>query len=278
MHFVVCIKQVPDTAEVKIDPKTNTLVRAGVESIANPFDVVALEEALRLKERYGGEVTALCMGPPQAEQVLREALSMGADSGILLSDRPFAGADTLATGYTLVKAIEKINARRPVDLIFCGKQAIDGDTAQTGPNIATRLNYTQLTYVVEVEWIDEARREMQVKRKLEGGLEVVKGPLPALLTAELSLAKPRRASLPMLVRALREQIPVWKAAEIEAEPQKLGLKGSPTWVRRIFSPPLREGGPKFDAREDPANAVEQGLEVLLADASFAAGLQSRWQD
>lgn len=142
----------------------------------NPFDIVALEQALRLKERYGGRVTAISMGPPQAEQVLREALSLGADEGILLSDRPFAGADTLATSYTLGKAIEKLDRDHPVDLILCGKQAIDGDTGQTGPGLATRLGYTQLTYVVEVEWIDESKRQIQVKRKVEGGRKSSVGP------------------------------------------------------------------------------------------------------
>jgi len=277
MHFVCCLKQVPDTAEVKIDPQTNTLIRSGVESISNPFDIVALETALRLKERYGGQVTALSMGPPQAEQVLREALSLGADEAILLSDRPFAGADTLATSYTLAKAIEKLNRDHPVDLILCGKQAIDGDTGQTGPGIATRLGYTQLTYVVEVQWIDESKRQIQVKRKVEGGVEVIRGPLPALLTAELELAKPRRASLPLLIRSLRAEVEKWDARAIEAEPAKLGLKGSPTWVKRIFSPPAREGGPMFNAEENLEGAVEKSLEVLLADKPFAAKLLTRWE-
>jgi electron transfer flavoprotein beta subunit len=277
MHFVCCLKQVPDTAEVKIDPQTNTLVRSGVESICNPFDIVALEQAIRLKEKYGGRVTAISMGPPQAEQVLREALSLGADEAILLSDRPFAGADTLATSYTLGKAIEKLNRDHPVDLILCGKQAIDGDTGQTGPGLATRLGYTQLTYVVEVEWIDESKRQIQVKRKVEGGVEIVRGPLPALLTAELELAKPRRASLPLLIYSLRAEVKKWDARAIEAEPAKLGLKGSPTWVRRIFSPPPHEGGPRFNAEEGLHDAVEKSLEILLADKTFESKLFSRWE-
>ncbi len=277
MHFVCCIKQVPDTAEVKIDPQTNTLVRSGVESISNPYDLVALEAALRLKERYGGKVTALSMGPPQAEQVLREALSLGADESILLSDRLFAGADTLATSYTLVKALEKLNQQIPVDLILCGKQAIDGDTGQTGPNIAARLGYTQLTYVVAIEWVDENERRIQVHRKIEGGIEIIRGPLPALVTAELELAKPRRASLPLLLHSLRSEVKVWKAEDIQADPQKVGLKGSPTWVKRIFSPALREGGPKFFSQEDPQEAVEQAVEALLSDQSFGVKLLSHWE-
>lgn len=277
MHFVCCIKQVPDTAEVKIDPQTNTLIRSGVEAIANPFDLVALEQALRLKEMVGGKVTALSMGPPQAESVLREALSLGADEAILLSDRAFAGADTLATSYTLAKAIEKLNHDLPVDLILCGKQAIDGDTAQTGPNLATRLGYTQLTYIVEVQWINVDLRQIQVKRKLEGGVEILRGPLPALLTVELELAKPRRAPLPFLVQSLRSGIKVWKGDDLQADPKKLGLKGSPTWVKKIFSPPVREGGPKFSAQEDLYGAVDKSLTTLLADKTFAAKLFSRWE-
>ena len=277
MHFVCCLKQVPDTAEVKIDPQTNTLIRSGVEAIANPFDLVALEQALRLKEMVGGRVTALSMGPPQAESVLREALSLGADEAILLSDRAFAGADTLATSYTIAKAIEKLNHTLPVDLVLCGKQAIDGDTAQTGPNLATRLGYTQLTYIVEVQWINVDLRQIQVKRKVEGGAEIIRGPLPALLTVELELAKPRRAPLPLLVQSLRSGLKVWKADDLQADPQKLGLKGSPTWVKKIFSPPVREGGPKFSAEEDLYGAVEKSLATLLADSSFAAKLFSHWE-
>ena len=228
MNIVCCIKQVPNTAEVKIDPETNTLIRAGVESIANPYDIVALEAALAIKDRHGGMVIAISMGPPQAEEVLREAVALGADEGILLSDRAFAGADTLATGYTLMKAIEKIGQKAPVDLVLCGKQAIDGDTAQVGPGIATRLGYTQFTYVAEIQEIDEKSRLITVKRKVEGGFEVIRGPLPAVLTVELELAKPRRAALPQLIYSLRTEIVFWNANAIQGDLEKLGLKGSPT--------------------------------------------------
>jgi electron transfer flavoprotein beta subunit len=277
MHFLCCIKQVPDTAEVKIDPDTNTLVRTGVESIANPYDIVAIEEALRLKEKYGGRVTAISMGPPQAEASLREALALGADEVVLLSDRAFAGSDTLATSYTLSRAVEKLSLEDPVELILCGKQAIDGDTAQTGPGIATRLGYTQFTCVIAVDWIKDAERQIQVRRKVEGGVEVIRGPLPALLTVELELAKPRRASLPSVVHSLRAPFAAWDAKAIDASPRELGLKGSPTWVRSISSPPARIGGPTFDAVDDPKEAVARTLDLLFSDKSFAIKLSRKWE-
>ena len=269
MNIICCIKQVPDTADVKIDPETNTLIRSGVESIVNPFDVVALEAALALKDTHGGTVTVISMGPPQAEQALRESLSLGADTAILLSDRAFAGADTLATGYTLARAIQKLAQTGPVDLVMCGKQAIDGDTAQVGPGIATRLGYTQFTYVTEIKAIDMAKRYITVKRKVEDGTEVIRGPLPAVLTVELNLAKPRRGSLPQLIHSLRADITLWNGDAIEGDPSKLGLKGSPTWVKRIFSPPQKEGGPVFDAEQDPRQAVDNCLNLLFADEAFA---------
>jgi electron transfer flavoprotein beta subunit len=271
-HFVCCIKQVPDTADIKIDPETNTLIRAGVESIPNPYDVVAVEAAIRLKERYGGRVTIVTMGPPQAESALREGLSLGVDTAVLLSDRAFAGADTLATSYTLSKAIEKLNNDHPVDLVLCGKQAIDGDTAQTGPGIATRLGYSQFTYVVDVEWMKPKERKIQVRRRVEGGIEVIRGALPALLTVELELAKPRRAPLPLLIQSLRAEVIVWDAKAIGATPENLGLKGSPTWVRKISSPPPKEGGPKFDAQQDLSGAVAKSLDILFSDKDFASKL------
>jgi electron transfer flavoprotein beta subunit len=276
MHLVVCIKQVPDTAEVKIDPETNTLVRAGVEAIANPYDVTALEEAVRLKEKYGGKVTAVSMGPPQAESALRQAFSMGADDIVLLSDRAFAGADTLASGYTLAMAVAALAKEDPVDLVLCGKQAIDGDTAQTGPGIATRLGLTQFTYVVDVEWVDTAKRRIQVRRKVEGGFEIVNGPLPALLSVELELARPRRASLPMLIGSLRAPVRVWDAAAIHASLQLVGIKGSPTWVRAIASPQIHRAGPRWDAEEGVSPAVSQALDALFADKDFEAEFRKGW--
>ena len=270
MNIVCCIKQVPNTAEVKIDPETNTLIRAGVESIANPYDMVALEAALIIKDKYGGTITVLSMGPPQAEEVLRDAIASGADEGILLSDRAFAGADTLATSYTLAKAIEKLEKKDAIDLVFCGKQAIDGDTAQVGPGIATRLGYSQCTYAVEIGEIDEANRNITIKRNVEGGYEIIRSPLPAVLTVEIDLAKPRRASLPQLIHSLRTGITIWGADTIRGDIQKLGLKGSPTWVRKIFSPPQKQGGPVFDSQKGAQQAVENFLNTIFADEIFAS--------
>jgi len=275
MHFVCCLKQVPDTAEVKIDPETNTLVRAGVESISNPYDVVAVEQAVRLKERFGGKVTALSMGPPQADAVLRQAIAMGADQGVLLSDRAFAGSDTLATSYTLSKAIETLSKELPVDVVLCGKQAIDGDTAQTGPGIATRLDLSLFTYVIAVDWIDAEKKRIQVRRAIEGGTEVINGPLPALLTVELELAQPRRATLPQLIHSLRAPITIWSGKDISASPQQLGIKGSPTWVRAITSPPARHGGPKFDAAQGTLEAVSGAVQTLFGDEDFAAKFKEK---
>jgi electron transfer flavoprotein beta subunit len=277
MHYVVCIKQVPDTAEVKIDPETNTLVRAGVESISNPYDTVALEEAVRLKERYGGTVTAICMGPPQAEVSLREALAAGADRVVLLSDRKFAGADTLATSYTLSSAIETLSRDLSVDIVFCGKQAVDGDTAQTGPGIATRLGYTLFTYVVNVDWIQPDERQIQVRRHVEDGTEVIRGRLPVVLTTELELAEPRRAPLTSMIRSFREPVQVWDGQAIGADPTHIGIKGSPTWVRAISSPPAKEGGPLLDATADIPGSVAQALDLVLSEPAYAEKFKRGWE-
>ena len=239
MKIVVCIKQVPETTEVKINPETNTLMREGVASITNPFDEFALEEALLIKEKYGGEVHVISMGPPQAVDVLKNALAVGADKVYLLSDRAFAGADTLATAYTLAKTIEKIGG---VDLVICGKQAIDGDTAQVGPGTATRLGFPQLTYVSKVRAVDPAKKKIVVERMLEHGREVVESSLPAVMTVVKDINEPRLPSLLGIKKAAKAAIPTWTAKEIEVDENRVGLKGSPTWVWKIFSPEARGGG------------------------------------
>lgn len=239
MKIVVCIKQVPETTEVKINPQTNTLMREGVASITNPFDEFALEEALLIKEKYGGEVHVISMGPPQAVDVLKNALAVGADKVYLLSDRAFAGADTLATAYTLAKTIEKIGG---VDLVICGKQAIDGDTAQVGPGTATRLGIPQLTYVAKVRGVDPAKKKIVVERMLEHGREVVESSLPVVMTVVKDINEPRLPSLLGIKKAAKAAIPTWTAKEIGVDENRVGLKGSPTWVWKIFSPEARGGG------------------------------------
>lgn len=263
MHIVCCVKQVPDTAQVKIDPETNTLIRSGVESICNPYDLVAVEVAVQLTEKHGGKITVISMGPPQADSALRDCLSLGATEAILLSDRAFAGADTLATSYTLATTISKISSGEPVDLVICGKQAIDGDTAQTGPGIATRLGYNQFTYVAEIINVDSTKGTIKIRRETEEGSEIIEGKMPALLTVELELATPRYASLPHLVRALRQDVKVWGAKEIESAPEHLGLKGSPTSVKEIFAPPVRKGGVVFDGGGNQGQAAGDFLNTFF---------------
>jgi electron transfer flavoprotein beta subunit len=239
VKIVVCIKQVPDTTEVRINPETNTLVREGVASITNPFDEFAVEEALLTKEKYGGEIHVITMGPPQAIEVLKNALAVGSDKVYLVSDRAFAGADTLATAYTLAKTIEKIGG---ADLVICGKQAIDGDTAQVGPGIATRLGIPQLTYVSKVREIDPANKRIVVERLLENGREVVESSLPVVITVVKDINEPRLPSLLGIKKAAKAQIPTLTAKDIGADENKVGLKGSPTWVSKIFTPEARGGG------------------------------------
>jgi electron transfer flavoprotein beta subunit len=239
VKIAVCIKQVPETTEVKINPNTNTLVREGVSSITNPFDEYAVEEALLIREKHGGEVHVISMGPPQAIEVLKNALAVGVDKAYLLSDPAFAGADTLATAYTLSKMIEKIG---DVDLVICGKQAIDGDTAQVGPGIATRLGISQLTYVSKVREIDAAKKRIVVERFLENGREVVESSLPVVITVIKDINEPRLPSLLGIKKAAKAQIPTLTAKDIGADENKTGLKGSPTWVSKVFSPESRGGG------------------------------------
>ena len=237
MNIIVCIKQVPETTEVRINPETNTLIREGVKSIINPFDMYAIEEGVRLKEKFGGKVTVVTMGPPQAEAALREAISMGADEGVLVGDRAFAGSDTWATSYTLSGAIRRIGA---FDLIICGKQASDGDTAQVGPGISTHLDIPQVTYVKKVEEANE--KSMRVERMMEEGFEIIETPLPALITVVKEINEPRIPSLKGMMRAKSAKIIVYTQKDLNLDPQSIGLCGSPTQVVKIFTPPQRAGG------------------------------------
>jgi electron transfer flavoprotein beta subunit len=264
MHFVVCIKQVPETANVRINPETNTLMREGVASIVNPFDMYAIEESLRLRERVGGKITVLTMGPPQAEAALREAISMGADQGILISDRAFAGSDTWATSYTLAMAIRKLG---DFSVILCGKQASDGDTAQVGPGIATHLDLPQITYVRKIEQI--AADRLVAERLLETGYEVIETSLPCLLTVVKEINEPRLPSLKGKMAAKKAQIVTWKAEDIGADKAMIGLNGSPTKVVRIFTPEPRKGGQMLtgEPEEVVAQLVEKIKDTVIAVAS-----------
>ena len=246
MNIIVCIKQVPETTEVRINPETNTLIRDGVKSIINPFDMYAIEEAIRLKEKFGtapggARTMVITMGPPQAEAALKEAISLGIDEGILISDRAFAGGDTWATSYTLSSAIKKIAKEfGAFDLVLCGKQASDGDTAQVGPGIATFLDIPQVTYVKKIEEIKDGKAK--VERMSEEGYDIVSSPLPAVFTVVKEINTPRLPGLKGMMRAKSAKITVWSAKDIGAESAKIGLSGSRTSVVKIFTPPVRSGG------------------------------------
>jgi len=264
LHIVACIKQVPDTTQVRIDPETNTLVREGIPAIINPFDLPAIEASVELKEKYGGRVTIICMGPPQAAEALQKALSFGADRAILLSDRALMGSDTLATSAALTAAVQAVDKELPVDIVICGKQTIDGDTAQVGPGIATRLGWSQITYVGKIEGVDLEQRRIRVRRILEGAEEVLEAPLPALLTVLKEIGEIRYASLPAVIRGLRATIPVWGVKDIAVSPDEVGLAGSPTQVRRIFAPPQREGGEIISVDGDADRVANELLDRLVA--------------
>ena len=257
MNIIVCVKQVPDAKDVRLDPKTNTLAREGVESIMNPYDRHALEEAVAIRERLGGVVTVLTMGPPQAEAVLREAIACGADEGVLVSDRAFAGADTWATSYTLAKAVQTIGA---FDLILCGKQAIDGDTAQVGPGLACRLRLPFAACVQKTRAV--TAEAIEVERMMDDGFDVLRLPLPALMTVVKDVNEPRVASLKGKMKAKKAEIKRFSAADIGADPQCIGLAGSPTQVVRVFSPEPRGDRKVFTG--NVAEQVDQLVECLKA--------------
>ncbi len=263
MHIVVCIKQVPDSAQIRVHPVHNTIMRQGVPAIINPYDLFALEEALRLKDRYGGYVTVLCMGPSQADAALRKTLSFGADDAILVSDRAFAGSDTLATSYALAAAIRRIQQDMPVDLVFAGKQTIDGDTAQVGPGIAKRLGLQLLTYVAKIAALDLEQREITIHRRAEGGVQVLKTQLPCLVTVLEGINEMRFATMDDMFRAARHPLKVWdKAAAGIEDLGKIGLKGSPTVVSKVFAPQAKAR--KAERIETQSNAPKDLAATLVA--------------
>ncbi len=264
MNIIVCIKQVPDTAEVKINPETGTLIREGVSSIVNPFDEFAVEEALCLRAKFGGKVTVITMGPPQAVSALRQAVAMGADGAVLLSDRAFAGSDTWATSYTLASAIRKTG---PADIILCGKQAIDGDTGQVGPGIAVQLGINTLTYVSRINRVEPepAPGVIEVERTLDEGRETVASRLPVLLTVVKDINITRLAAIADVRRAVKMPIPTWGAADLPGvEARFLGLEGSPTRVVQIASPPGRASAVEMIAADDADRAASELVAKLMA--------------
>ena len=260
---VVCVKQVPDTTQVRVDPDTGSLIRKGVPSIINPFDLHAVEAALDLKDKFGGQVTALSMGPPQAEEALRKLLGFGIDRAILLSDRAFGGSDTLATTYALSCAMKKIATQQPVDLVICGKQSIDGDTGQVGPGLAHRLGFSQLTYICSLKEIDLEAGVIRAWRQREDGRELLEAKLPAALTVTETCNQIRYAALPDLIAAADKPVEVWNVDDVGADRALLGLKGSPTRVKKIFAPPARQRGEILSTPGgDPAAAAALLMERL----------------
>lgn len=265
MNILVCVKQVPDTTEIKIDPVTNTLIRAGVPSIVNPFDAYALEVAARLKEAAGGKVTVMAMGPEQAKAALKECLSVGADKAYLISGREFGGSDTLATSYVLscaIKAIEKETGEK-FDIIFCGKQAIDGDTGQVGPELAEHLDYAQITYASDVTYESGAIR---VKRESDEGYDYLTCALPCVITVVKTPFEPRYATIKSKMAANKAVIPTLGVAEMEIDTTQCGLKGSPTKVKKTFTPVRDKHGIKIEGKEAAEAAKE--LVSMLSDAKI----------
>lgn len=264
MLAISCIKQVPDTTQVQIDPVTNTLVRDGIPFIVNPYDTHALEEGLRMKDLYGMESVALSMGPPNTEATLRKACALGVDRAILLSDRCFGGADTLATSNVLAAAIEKLAGTGELGIVFCGKQTIDGDTAQVGPGIASRLGLNQLTLVDSIIHLDLATKLIRVRRKLEGRYEIVEAPLPVMITVVRELNRPRYPTVPMRLAAENAEVEIWNNEVLKLETKTVGLKGSPTWVSKIFSPERDQGEIIGDGMNDPVGTANMLVEKLLS--------------
>ena len=262
MHIVVCVKMVPDTTQVKVDPATNTMLREGIPFITNPFDDHAVEEALSVRDRFGGKVTVLSMGPAPAEVVIRKAIARGADAGILVSDRAFGGSDTLATSRVLAAAIQRIARDEPVSLVVCGRQTIDGDTAQVGPGIAARLGYAQITLVDRVIEVDPPSGRLVARAKFDDSYEVIEATLPAVITVVREINRPRYPSVPGRFIAEEAEIPTWNNDVLKLPTDSIGLLGSPTWVKRIFAPVGKKGEIIDGSGELTARALERVMDKL----------------
>jgi electron transfer flavoprotein alpha subunit len=268
LHIVVCVKHIPDATDIRFDPITLNLIREGVPSIVNPFCLNALEEAIRIREGLGGTITAVSMGPLQAQEGLREALAVGADRGVMVSDREMAGADTLATSYTLWRAIAKLGETDPFDLILTGKVALDGETGQVPPGLAVRFKIPIISNVTKIDSIDAGPREIVVKHRFDDGIETVKAKLPAVLTITEEANKPRKFTIEGMLRARSTKIEVWDKNGIGADPNLLGLKGSPTIVKKVFPPPGRKKGQVFDGTTDPRSAAKWLVQKLVEVNAF----------
>ena len=261
MRIIVPIKQVPETNAVKMDEATGTMIREGVEAIVNPLDLYAIETALRLREQHGGEITALSMGPSSAVKALREGVAMGCDAGVLLSNKAFAGSDTWATAYTLAAAVRRMG---DFDLILCGERATDGDTGQVGPALAAFLNLPVATYVGRID--DVNHTSATVRRLVENGHEILGVQLPAVLTVVKEIGEPRLPTLHGKRRARKIEIPIWGPDDLDVDRERLGLKGSPTHVVRIFRPKVTRQCEKVAAAdEESVRAAVERLTVFLQE-------------
>jgi electron transfer flavoprotein alpha subunit len=268
LHIIVSVKHVPDAADIRFDPITLNLIREGVPSIVNPFCLNAVEEAIRLKEKYGGTVTGIAMGPLQAQEGLREALAMGVDNAVMVSDREMAGADTLATSYTLWKSIQTIAKDHPFDLIMSGKVAIDGETGQVPPGLAVRFNIPIVSNVTKIVKLDLESKTIEVKHRFDDGIETVKAKLPAVLTITEEANKPRKFTIDGMLKAERTKIDVWNKNTIQADSNLLGLKGSPTIVKKVFPPPGRKQGEIHDGTTNSEEAAKWLVEKLTQVRAF----------
>ena len=259
LNIIVPIKQVPESSNVKMDPATGTVIRTGIETVVNPLDLYALEAALRLKEQYGGTVTAITMGPPQAKKALKEALAMGCDNAVLVSDKKFSGSDTHATSYTLAEAIRVIGT---YDILVCGERATDGDTAQVGPGIAAWLDLALVTYVSKINKLENQR--IEVERLLEEGYQILSAPLPCLITVVKEIASPRLPTLDGKIKSMELQFPVYSTETMNLKPEYLGLKGSPTKVVSISSPKITRSGKVLLVNDEVSlnNAVDAIVDLL----------------
>jgi electron transfer flavoprotein beta subunit len=273
-HALVSIKQVPDTTNIRIDPETNNLIRQGVPTILNPYDAHAVAAAVEWKRKLGGKVTIITMGPPAAVTSLRECIEMGADRAILISARQFAGADTWATSYVLAEVIKAVHEKDPIDLVFFGKQAIDGDTAQVGPGVAVRMDLPVVSYAVKIREVNLEERCVIIERKTESRNEVIKTSLPTALTCEKDIAEIPYASLPDLVYSLRYEPEVWTAeSPITFNPALLGLKGSPTTVFKTGTPEKHIAGEVIKASELGVDGVvKAALDKILGVEGMASML------